>query len=189
MVNVGKVYSDLSPIGRILFVVAFILLFLTLMDRMVLGPILSQMKIMDAEIEAKKETVKRNLRILSFKDRILEEYVSYNDYLDSGENSQEEIIGALLRKIELFAKQQSISILNIRPGDMEENPVFQEYKTGLECEGGLQNLLAFMAMLEESDYLFQITRYNMTPKTKSGEVLKCDMDISRTLITAEKFVD
>ncbi len=186
MIDIGKIYSELSAIGRILFVAAFVCIFLALMDQLVLGAIFSHMKILDAEIGAKKETVRRNLRILSFKERILEEYKGYSDYLDTGEKSQEEIIGALLRKIENFAKQHSISILNIRPGDVAENPVFQVYKTGLECEGTLADMLSFMHKLEESDYLFQITRYNLLPKSKSGEVIKCDMDIERTLITSEE---
>jgi len=186
MIDVGKFYADLSPLGRGLFVAALICFFMAAMDRLVLGQILSKMKVMDVEIEAKKEEVRRNLRIISFKDRILEEYTGYKDYLDTGEKTQEEIVGALLRKIENFANDQSISILNIRPGDMEENPVFQVYKTGLECEGTLVDLLAFMNHLEESDYLFQITKYSMTPKSKTGEVLKCSMDIERTLITLEE---
>ncbi len=184
--DLAKTYSELSPIGKGLLVAAVICFFVALMDRMVLGPILSHLKVMDAEIEAREETVKRNLRILSFKDRIMEEYNEYSQYLDSGVKSQEEIIGSLLRKIENFAKQQNISILNIRPGDMEENPVFQIYQTGLDCEGTLTDLLAFMSMLEESDYLFQIVKYNMVPKSKTGEVIQCSMDIERILITADE---
>lgn len=185
MVNIGKIYSELTPIGKVLFVLAMLGIFFATMDRLVLGPILSQMKILDAEIDAKTETVRRNLRILSFEDRIMQEYAQHSEYLDSGSKSQEEIIGALLKKIELFAKQQSISILNIRPGDVVENPVFHEYHTGLECEGPLPALLEFMKALEESDYLFQITKYTMTPKSKTGEIIRCDMSITRFLIAGE----
>lgn len=185
MINLGKIYSELNQVGKGLFVAAFVFVFLALMDRLVLGPILSHMKVYDAEIDAKKETIKRNYRILSFRESIMGEYENYSQYLDTGEKSQEEIIGALLRKIETLAKQHSISILNIRPGDVQENPVFQEYKTSLECEGALADMLTFMHMLEESDYLFQITQYAMVPKSKSGDILKCTMDISRTLITDE----
>jgi len=189
MVDIGKFYSGLSQIGKGLFIACFLCIFIAAMDLFVLGPILSHMKVMDVEIETQKASLRRNLRIISFKDRILGEYDKYGDYLDSGEKSQEEIIGDLLRKIEHFAKQQHISILNIRPGDVEENPVFQEYKTGLECEGSLQDLLSFMSLLEESDYLFQIIRYNMVPKSRKGAVIKCDMDIARILITSEEFVE
>ncbi|MDD5218592.1 MAG: hypothetical protein PHN49_03025 [Candidatus Omnitrophica bacterium] len=186
MINIGKIYSELSQVGKILLFVAVGIVFLFFMDQLVLGPILTRMKIMDAEIEAKKETIRRNMRILSFKESILKEYASYNEYLDSGEKTQEEIVGALLRKIETLAKQQNISIINIRPGDVIENPVFQEYRTSLECEGTLTDLLTFMNLLEESDYLFQITRYKMSPKSKGAEVIKCEMDIARILITAEE---
>lgn len=188
MPDLAKMFSELSPIGKSLFIAAFACLLLAFMDRLILGPILTEMKVMDAEIEAKKETVRRNLRIISFNDKIVDEYHQYRDYLDTGERTQEEIVGDLLRKIELFAKQQSISIINIRPGDVQENPVFHTYRTGLECEGTLKDVLAFMNLLEESDYLFQITKYSMVPKSKNGEIVTVNMDISRILITAEDMV-
>ncbi|MFZ5801758.1 MAG: hypothetical protein ACOY3K_01415 [Candidatus Omnitrophota bacterium] len=185
MVDLGKVYADLSPIGRILLIIAAICVFIALMDLIVLGPIVSRLQVLDAEIAAKQETARRNLRILSFEDRIMEEYHMYSDYLDSGARSREEIIGELLKKIEIFAEQQQVSILNVSPGDVKENPVFQEYTTKLKCEGGLEDVLSFMNMLEESDYLFQITHYKFVPKSKKGDILECEMDIARTLIKAE----
>jgi len=159
---------------------------LALLDAFVLGPILSRSHIMDAEIHAKEETIKRNLRIISFRDSIESEYAGYRSYLDSADKGREEIIGDLLKKIEVIAKDHNIGIVNIQPGDMVENPVFQEFKTSLECEGAFADILAFMKNLEGSEFLFKITKYSMIPKSKGGEVLICTMDISRVFITEEK---
>ena len=45
------------------------------------------------------------------------------------------------KEIESIAGQKSITIINIKPGDVQENPVFHEYKTSLECSGKLADLL------------------------------------------------
>ncbi len=181
-----KLLAQLTPRGKILLAVAMVSVVLMLMDRIVLGPILDQIKHLEADIELKKETVKRYRRVLSFKASILEEYSKYSSYLDTGEKSQEEIISALLKKIETVAKQQSVTVSKIKPGDVEKNLLYEEYKTGIECEGTLTNVLAFMNLLEQSDYLFQITKYELVPKSKGAAIVKCSMNVARTLIEAEK---
>lgn len=178
--------DKLSKKERTLLFVTVGFVSLALLDAFVLGPILSRSHIMDAEIQAKEETIKRNLRIISFRDSIESEYKGYQSYLDSSDKGREEIIGDLLKKIEVIAKDHKIGIINIQPGDMVENPVFQEYKTSLECEGAFADILAFMKDLEVSEFLFKITKYSMIPKSKGGEVLTCTMDISRVFITEEK---
>ena len=187
--KVDEIYNNLDKKGKILLFVAFGFLLLATMDRMVLGPIFSQINILEAEIQAKKETLSRNLRILSFKDSILREYNKYQNYFDSGEKAQEVIIRDLLQKIENLAKRNQVNISNIQSGEVEENPVFQEFKTTVECNGALGSILRFMNMLEESDFLFQITRYELNPKSKGSDIIKASMDMSRILITAEKGID
>jgi hypothetical protein len=178
-------FTKLKPREKIIFLVTAGVVFLALMDRLVIGPILSRMKVMDAEVETQWENIKRDRRILSFRERILEEYAKYSNYLDTGEKTQDEIIASLLKKIETLAKQQEVTVSSVRPGDVEEKPVYQIYKTIIECEGTLNNVLAFMNLLEQSDYLFQITKYTMIPKSKGAEIIKCSMDIERILITVE----
>ncbi len=184
--KIGAFAAKLGKSEKILVGVASAVVFIAIMDGLVLGPILSELKAMDKKIFAKAEAIKRDKKIASFRGRIMEEYAKYSNYLDTGEFSQEEIIAALLKKIENLANQQSITVKNIQPGDVEEKPVFQVYKTSLECEGTLTNMLSFMNLLEQSDYLFEITRYSVGPKSKGADIVKCNMDIARTLIGSEK---
>ena len=102
---------------------------------------------------------------------------------------QEEIIAALLKKIETLASQQSVTVTNVRPGDVEDKSNFRIYKTSIDCEGKLGNILSFVNLMEQSDYLFQVERYTMSPKSKGSEITKCTFDIARILITAENIDD
>lgn len=187
--NLEEVFSKLSPHSRILFIVAVIFVALALMDRLMVGPFMSQMKYMEAENKAQKENIKRSKRVISFREGILEEYLKYSTYLDTGEMTQEEIIAALLRKIETLAGQQSVTITNVRPGDVEDKFNFRIYKTSIDCEGKLVNILSFVNLMEQSDYLFQVERYTMSPKSKGSEITKCTFDIARILITSESIGD
>jgi len=183
--NLEEFSANLTGVRKVLFIIAVVCVTLTLMDGLMIGPFLSQEEYINAESKAQKENIKRSKRIISFRERILEEYSQYSVYLDSGEMTQEGIIAALLKKIETLAKQQSVIITSVRPGDVEEKPSYSIYKTSIDCEGLLANILSFINLLEQSDYLFQVQRYAMGPKSKGSDIIKCTLDISRTLITAE----
>lgn len=187
--NFDAFFSGLKGPTKILFFVAVISVSFALMDRLMIGPFLSQEQYLKAENKAQRENIRRSKRIISFRDRILEEYNQYSTYLDSGEMTQEVIVAALLKKIETIAGQQTVTITGIRPGDVEEKPIYRIYKTSLDCEGKLTNILSFINLLEQSDYLFQVQRYSMGPKSKGSDIIKCTMDISRILITTENVAD
>ncbi len=185
MNKIEEFYGKLGQREKIMFLVSLTLVLLALMDRLVLGPIMEQMKVLDGQIWAKQQKVNRNLRILSFKNSIINEYAKYEMYLDPGEKSQEQIVSALLQTIETLARQNEITISNIQPGDVSENPLYKEYLTSIECEGGFKNMLTFMDALEASDFLFRILKYQFAAKSKTGEVIKANIDVSRILIEAE----
>jgi len=185
LINFEEFSSHLTGARKVLFIIAVVCIALSLMDNLMIGPFLSQEQYVNAENKAQKENIKRSKRIISFRERILEEYSQYSVYLDSGEMTQEGIIAALLKKIETLAKQQSVTITSVRPGDVETKPSYSIYKTSIDCEGLLTNVLSFINLLEQSDYLFQVQRYAMGSKSKGSDIIKCTLDISRTLITAE----
>lgn len=184
--NLEEFLNQRTKNEKTLGMAAALLVFIALMHGIVIGPILSKMQLIDLDISSRRDEIRRDRRIVSFKDRIYEEYAKSNAYLDGSEKSSEEIIAALLKKIESMAKQQNVIIKDIRPGDTEIKPQFQVYKTSIDCEGALADLLALMNTLEQSDYLFQITRYSLAPKSKGADILKASMDIARYLIPAEK---
>lgn len=183
--KVKDLYNKLTSRERTLFYCTVGVIVFVLTDFMVLRPIFSNISLLDAEITAKSQSIQRDLRILSFKDGINKEYRNYESYLDTGERTQEEIISSLLRKLETVAAANTIQIVNVSPGEIEDKPIYKIYKTTLDFEGDLKNVFAFLSALEESDNLFQITRYVLAPKSKTGAVMKCNMDMTRILMTAE----
>ena len=186
MKKISDFYSKLGKQEKMLMIIALFFLLMAFMDRLILGPILAQQKILEGDVAVKLQTIKRSRRIIAFKDSIMKEYTKYGEYLDTGEKTKDEIVSALLREIETIAAEKTITISNIQPGDVRQNPIMDEYETSLECMGKLRNILEFMQALEESDFLFQITKYSMTPKSKGSDIMKCSISMSRVFITGEK---
>ncbi len=185
LAKVKDLYNKFTPRERFLFYGTVGVVIFVLTDFMVLSPIFSNISLLDAEIKAKSQAIQRDMRILSFKDGINKEYNNYESYLDTGERTQEEIISSLLRKLETVAAANTIQIVNVSPGEIEDKPIYKIYKTTLDFEGELKNVFTFLSALEESDNLFQITRYVLAPKSKTGVMMKCNMDMTRILMTAE----
>ncbi len=179
---ISKYYSKLSQRERMVLFATMGCLFLLAMDRIVLGPILAQMKVLDAEIQMKTEIIHRNLRIVAFQESIFKEHGKYKKYLASNKQTEEEIIGDHLHEIESLGKLQAVKISDTKSGDAEENPVMKEYRIKISGEGSLSNILGFMRLLEDSAYLFKIHSFLFAPKTKDASVMKYEMDLSRILI-------
>lgn len=185
MQKLKAMYTKMNQREKTLLFVTFGFILMMIMDLLVLGPILEHIKVLDGEIKSKSESIQRNMRVISFKQRIFSEYHKYDAYFDTGDRSSEEIIAGLLRKIETLALQNNIKLINVLPGEIEEKPIYQIYATSLEYEGSLADIIRFISQLEESDNLFQVTRYEFTPKARSGAVLKASMDIQRVLMVSE----
>lgn len=184
--TISDFFTKLSKREKMLVFAAFMSVMMVVMDRAVIGPILSELKVMQGEIDSKLRTIRRSVRVLSFQDSIVNDHHRYEEYFDTGDKTREEIVSALLREIETLATQKSITISNIQPGDVENNPIMDEYKTALECSGKLKDILEFMQVLEESDYLFQITEYTLTPKSKGSDIMKANLSMSRVFMAGEK---
>jgi hypothetical protein len=179
---IAEYYAKMSQREKILLFATCTAIFFLAMDRIVLGPILSQMKVMDGQIEMRTETITRNLRIIAFQQSIFQEHNKYQKFLSAGNRSEDEIIGDHLRELENLANLQAVKIQDIQSGEMEANPVMREYRIKIQGVGSLSNVLGFMRLLEESTYLFKIYGFQLSPKGKDGSEMRYEMDLSRILI-------
>lgn len=184
-IDINEFITKRSKREKIVLLVAVSIVGVALMDGLVIGPIASRLKKLDAAIETKKQEVRRDLRILSFSESILEEFEQYRKYFSEFEQTDEEIKAEYLRELEMLARVKEITIIDIETTEMRENPLVSEYQIEMKCEGSLGNVLTYINFLEESNFLFQIQGYELTPKSKDGSVMKVSLSISRLLIMSE----
>ena len=154
---------------------------LALLDRVMLGPVLSKMKSLDQQVSDKETAIKNKLRIVSQKDKIMKEIQKYETYSMEGK-SQEEEVTALLKEIEIFASKSSVYLIDVKPRGVKDGEYYKEYMIDLNCEAQMEQIIAFMYLIESSPKIFNINDYVITPKSKESSILSCRMIISKIVV-------
>jgi len=174
-------FSKLSKRERLIFYSACFFIFLFLLDRLVVGPSFSKMKSQEEEIEEKKTIIKKDLYILSIKDRILEESKKYEPFFSKTKNLDAEVT-SILKEIENLANKSSVYLVYIRPGEVVEEGPFKNILINLSCEAEMTQIINFLYSIENSSKLLTVERYVISPKTEASSLAQCRMTVSKIVI-------
>ncbi|MCM8797551.1 MAG: type 4a pilus biogenesis protein PilO [Candidatus Omnitrophica bacterium] len=173
--------SRLSKRERIIFYLAASFISLTLLDRLIISPIHSKIKSLNEEIQERESAIKKNLHILSQKDRISSEILKYASFLNSAKSEEEEIT-ALLKEIEDLANKSSIYLVDMKPAGLKSTDSSKKYLISLNCEAQMEHLSDFMYNIENSNKLLIIERYQISPKSKESSVATCSISVAKIVM-------
>ena len=173
--------ARLSGREKTVFSAAILIVSLTALDRLVVFPIFSKMDELTAEIGEKESGIKKCLHILAHKDRILAAGIKYKTFIKSARSVEEEMT-TFLKEIENLASQNSIYLVDMKPGGVEEKAETKKYVPNLNCESQLEQLVEFMYSIERSDKLLTIERYKINPKSKESSVARTSISISKMVV-------
>ncbi len=178
-----KIYSELSPTGRIIVYLAVGFGLLAVVDSVFLRPSMAHLKEMDEEISAKEVSIKRELRFLSYKKHIESEDAKFVPYIQATPDSEEKIIRLFLQKLEMLATQSNINIAKINPTDPEQKKNFAEYRASLECAGTFKDVIKFMHSIDSDIDLIRVVKWNMTGKRGEGDDVSLIITIAKVAVT------
>lgn len=184
MINVQKIYAFFSHLSRrekIVFYVAIGFLTLTVLDRLIIYPVLSKIRTLNEEIREEKTRIKKDLHILAQKDRIIQESKKYARY-SIQDLSAEEITTSVLKEIGNLANQTAVYLIDIKPTGVKEESMFKKYYVSLSCESQMEQLISFMYNIENSNTLLKVEKYNISPKSEESSIARCSMIVSKTAI-------
>jgi hypothetical protein len=174
-------FSHLSKRERLIFYIALGIISLTIVDRLIVHPVLSKMNSLDEEIQQEKSRIKRDLHILGQEERIVEESKKFAKY-SIQDLSVEEVTTHLLKEIGSLASKTSVYLIDIKPTGVKEEGAYRIYLVNLTCEAQLEQVMSFMYSIESSDSLLKIDKYNISPKSEESSIARCSMTISKTAI-------
>jgi len=157
-------------------------LVLALFDRVFFGPVMSQLKSLDEQIEQEKNMAKRDLRFLSYKSKIVKEDEAFRVFYDQKFQTEEEIIAAFLKSVEVLASEAKLNLIKVSPDDSIAQKGFVEYFANLECNGPLENLAKFMHAIDASAEMLRITKFSVTPKRASEQDVQAAMTVAKMII-------
>ncbi len=172
--------SRLNKREKLTLYVAAIFIGLALMDRIIVGPIFSRLKLLDDRIKTQEESIRKNARIVSEKDRVMASVKEYSIYARKA-RSQEEESATLLDEVERLARKTSLYVVDMKPLAMEEDAVSRKYAVDLNCEAQMEQIMNFMYEVESSKGLLVVESFNITPKSKDSSIAKCNMKISSVI--------
>ena len=186
---INDFFTKLSDQEKKIFYVAIAVVLLMALDRVFLGPVLSRMKSLDVEIAQQKNVIQRDLRFLSYKDRIMKENETLKSYYETKSKTVDEIIAVFLKNLEGMATQSQVNLIKVSPTDSKRKKGYIEYYASLECEGFLENLATFMHAIDTSNDLLKIIKVNMGLKRASGEEILCNMVVAKIIIDSDQQFD
>lgn len=173
--------NRLSKKERAIFYIAAGIVSLLILDRAIVSPVFSKIRSLNKEVEDKKATIKKNLRILAQKDRILTEGNKYNSYLGDSKISDDEQITLVLKELESLASKSSVYLVDMKPNGIKESGSSKKILVNLNCEAQMEQLIDFMYNMENSDNLLSIEKYQITPKAKESSVAKCSIAVYKVV--------
>jgi len=183
---IQEFYSKLSEKEKKIFYVATMLILFAFTDRLFLGPVLSRMKLLDEEIIQQESSVQRDLRFLSYKDRIRNESKKVSSYYSTEVLTEEEIIAAFLKKLEIMATQVNINLIKVSPSEGEQKKGYLEYSANLECNGNFENIIQFMHLIDTTEELIKISKISITPKKGKENNVQAAMVVAKIIVDADE---
>ena len=166
---------------KILFVTIFVVL-LAFLDRAFFGPAISNLKSLQEDIRDKEDSMKQDLHLIAYKNRILKEKEVLHRYYAKKTLSPGEIKELFLNKIEMLATKSNVMLIKVTPSDGEQKKGFVEYSANLECSGKLKDLVGFMHAIDSSEELLRIIKFNMSVKKASSDEISSTMTVSKLII-------
>lgn len=173
--------SRLSKRERMVIYCTTLFVLIALLDRLIISSISSKMRSLDREIGQKQTDIKRSLHILAYKDKISDEAERYASHLAKGKSDEEETT-SLLKEIEGLASKSSVYLIDLKPGGSKIESSLKKYYANINCEAQMEQFVHFVYLIESSDNLLAIEKYNIAPKAKESSVAKWSMTVSMVVI-------
>ncbi len=179
---VDKILNQLSPLGKKIFYAAIILSVLAIIDRLFFGPVTHRIEVLKKEIQEQEQGVKRDLRVLSYKPKILKEIQTVRNFYSNEIESDEKIIANFLKEIERLATKSNVNVIKVSPSEDKQKKVYIEYQANLECSGQLEDVIRFIYSIDSSDSLLKVVHLNMIPKPTGPKEVNASMTIAKIIV-------
>lgn len=173
--------NGLSKRERLILYCAAAFLTVTIADRVVISPVVSEIRDINEKVRLKEAEIVRSMQFLANKERIISEIAAYESFLKKPA-ADEEGMTELLKEIENLATKNGVYVLNIRPAGIKTEGPAKKFSVSLDCESAMEDLVAFLHVIENSKQIYLIDKIQITPKTGEVSVIQSGMTISRVNI-------
>jgi hypothetical protein len=174
-------FNALSAKEKTILYAAAAFIVIAVADRVVISPVTQKLGALDKEIADMHASIKRDLHMLSQKDRIALESTKYKSFL-AKEGTEEEEFSSLMKEVETLANRSRINLLDMKPGQVKTVESAKQYQVVINLEAPLKKLTEFMYAVETSKQLLKVEKFQISVKSKEEASVKSTMTISRIIL-------
>ncbi len=175
--------SGLSDQGKKLLAIALIVVIVALFDRLLIGPTMSRLATIDEETAKEEESIKGDLHFLGYKDRILKEAKAVDSYLADNLPVEKDVDTGLLKKIEIIATKANVTLVKETIAAVLQEEDTLKYSADVECSGKLTDVITFMHLINTSNELTKVVKFNLGSKKADSDDIKATMTITKVIVS------
>ena len=164
-------FDQLKPRERLLAAGSGLVLLIVIMDRLVLSPWLRQGQMVAQETVRMGRALQHYSQLLARKDRVFAQLDAYRQYLRPTLVDELQT-ASLLKELEGLAGESHITLSEIKPLTVEQNPLMKRYPMDVQFECTIEEWVDFVIRVESSPSLFQIVRATMAVQSEHADRLK-----------------
>lgn len=180
--------SGLSEQGKKLLTIALIIVIAALFDRLLIAPTMSRLATIDEETAKEEQSIKEDLHFLTYKDKILKQDKAVEPYFTDNLPTEDEIIAAFLKKIEIIATKANVALAKVTPIPAVQESDKLKYSADLECSGKLADVVTFMHLINASQELTKVVKFNLGSKKADSDEIKATMTVAKVIISKKALV-
>jgi hypothetical protein len=180
---ITKFISGLSDLGKLLLVIAVITVIVALFVCLLIYPTMSRLSAIDVETAKEEDTIKQDLHFLKYKDKIVKEANAIEPYYIENIPPDNEINTALLKKIEMLATKANVTLVKETTLAPIQETNDLKYPAELECSGKLVDLITFMHLINSSDELIKVVKFNLGSKKTDSDEIKASITVAKMIIS------
>ncbi|MFH1791787.1 MAG: type 4a pilus biogenesis protein PilO [Candidatus Omnitrophota bacterium] len=179
---ITSMLANLSKKEKTYLCAAGIVLFIALFDRLVVGPVSKESNDLEEKIVYQIGLIKKNLSILRYKEKILEERALYLPYFTKEGLTEEELIAVFLRDVEQLAKTAGITLTNVNPVTVDDRREYVLYDLTVECTGPMKNMLDFIYGVDAVKKPIRVTSFEVYPKKRAEYEVNSTITVTKMII-------
>ena len=172
----------MSKKERNLFLIAIIFVGCAILYRTTLLPAIGNSAALNRRIQLKRRMIKDSLGLLNQKDNIQKESRKYASYAKQ-KLSEEEETAVLLKEIEDIARKSSVQLIDLKPYSQGKIDFYIEYRIEIETESNMNQLVAFIYNLQNSESLLKVVKFRINSKADKHDILKAYLTITKVFIS------
>jgi len=174
--------SKLSETEKKFFYITILIVLVSLLDQLFLGPAIDQLQEIHEEVVRQENSIKRDLRFLSYKDQILEEGKVLDKYTVEKLPEEDVINNKFFSTVEKLANRSNVNLIKSNPAQAIDEKDFVQYYANLECAGDLKDMISFIHLLNSTDDLFKIVKFELTPKRGETDEVRATLTVVKLII-------